>query len=310
MPMNDWRQIAIALLELYVVLGIMVIGFGVMFAGKHGGSRVAHVYFAGSLSWTIAHVRALITTVLATLWHLVAAILQPIAHALVRALHWLATRKAGWLQPSRARRSAPARGERERRSWPAATQLLAAIKTFAIRYCNCQSLPFLLILFCVVLAIFVVCFFMLRGALPAHALRLRAIVLAILVLASPAAAQTVALQAEQHFMFRTTIVLNGRVNTRAVIDTGATFLTLCDDLANRLGLPLGPSIRMMSPVGPHDARRTNVYSIRIGAIELYNIEAVVKPAGAPCDQVLVGMSVLRKLDFMMLQDDVLTLGMR
>ena len=93
---SEWRQMAIAMLELYVALGIMAIGFGVMFAGKHGASRVAHLYFAGSLSWTIAHVRALITTVLATLWHLVLSILQPVAHALVRGVRWLLTRKAGW----------------------------------------------------------------------------------------------------------------------------------------------------------------------------------------------------------------------
>ena len=160
--MNDWKQIGILLLQFYLALGIMAIGFGMMFAGKHGATRVAHVYFAGSLSWTIAHVRALITTVLATLWHLVLAILQAVTRALVPALHWLVTRKPGWLLPRPTARSSP---PRERWSWPSIAPLVARIKEFARLHLNLQSLPFLLFLFCVAAAAFVIFLLLLRQVL-------------------------------------------------------------------------------------------------------------------------------------------------
>ena len=160
--MNDWKQITLALLKLYLTVGIMAIGFGVMFAGKHGASRVAHVYFAGSLSWTLAHVRALITALLATVWHAFLGIVRTVAQNLWRGLHWLVTRKPGWLLPHPAGRSSP---PRERRSWPSIAPLVARIKEFVRLHLNVQSLPFLLFLFCAVVAAFVIFLLLLRQVL-------------------------------------------------------------------------------------------------------------------------------------------------
>jgi clan AA aspartic protease (TIGR02281 family) len=109
-------------------------------------------------------------------------------------------------------------------------------------------------------------------------------------------------------MFRTEVVLNERVAARALIDTGATYLSLCASTARSLGLSLGSSVALVTANGTIWARFSTVDSIRIGRIVVRSVTAVVKMGDAPCGEgVLVGMSVLQKLDSMMLKDGVLTL---
>jgi hypothetical protein len=88
--MHDIVQILIALLELYLTVGLMLIGFGYMFAGKGGGTRVAQFYFGRSVRWTLSHVRDLVRRVLATLWFvLIHWIVRPLSRAVIRALRAL-----------------------------------------------------------------------------------------------------------------------------------------------------------------------------------------------------------------------------
>jgi hypothetical protein len=92
--MSDWQQIAVAMLELYLALGLMVIGFGYMFSGKAGGARAAQFYFGGSLRWTLRQIRTVLSAALAMVWVvLVMWIARPLGRALVRGLRALFTSK-------------------------------------------------------------------------------------------------------------------------------------------------------------------------------------------------------------------------
>ena len=100
--MSEWQQIAIALFELYLALGVMAIGFGFMFAGKDGGARAARFYFVGSSRWTLQRTRALLGMILVALWSgFVLLIARPLMHALRRAARWVVNRARSRLQPRR-----------------------------------------------------------------------------------------------------------------------------------------------------------------------------------------------------------------
>ena len=120
--------------------------------------------------------------------------------------------------------------------------------------------------------------------------------LALLFATSPAAAQSVSVQAEHHNMFRVNVRLNNKIDVRALIDTGASSLSLCEAMAKQLRLQLGAGVRLSTANGVIPARRSMVESVRIaGAIEVRNVGAVVKADDASCDEILIGMSVLKKL---------------
>jgi clan AA aspartic protease (TIGR02281 family) len=134
------------------------------------------------------------------------------------------------------------------------------------------------------------------------------IFIALLCAMSPAAAQSVSVQAEHHNMFRVNVRLNNQIDVRALIDTGASSLSLCEAMAKQLRLQLGAGVRLSTANGVIPARRAMVESIRIaGAIEVRNVGAVVKPDDTSCDEILIGMSVLKKLR-MTLDGNTLTLA--
>ena len=112
------------------------------------------------------------------------------------------------------------------------------------------------------------------------------ILLALLFATSPAAAQSVSVQAEHHNMFRVNVRLNNQIDVRALIDTGASSLSLCEAMAKQLRLQLGAAVRLSTANGVIPARRAMVDSIRIaGAIEVRNVGAVVKADDASCDEI-------------------------
>ena len=109
-------------------------------------------------------------------------------------------------------------------------------------------------------------------------------------------------------MFRTDVTLNDQVTVRALIDTGASYLSLCATTARALKLQLGETVRLSTANGVISARRASVRSVRIEAIEVRDVAAVVKGDAVPCAEgdILVGMSVLSKLH-VTLNDDMLIL---
>jgi hypothetical protein len=93
-------QLLMLLLELYIALGLMLVGFGYMLQGKNGGARAARFYFANSLWWSWWRMRRLVTVVLASISGvLMFWILRPLMDHVWRGTRWFVTRERGWLRP-------------------------------------------------------------------------------------------------------------------------------------------------------------------------------------------------------------------
>jgi aspartyl protease family protein len=119
------------------------------------------------------------------------------------------------------------------------------------------------------------------------------------------------LKADPRGQFITTAYVNG-VETRAMIDTGATSVALSSDEARRLGVGyagLG-RIQIVTAGGPKTAFRVILATVRVGGVTLHNVDAVVMEGGR--DQLpitLIGMSFLNGVD-MRRVGDTLTLTRR
>ncbi|MEH6823649.1 MAG: TIGR02281 family clan AA aspartic protease [Motiliproteus sp.] len=94
-------------------------------------------------------------------------------------------------------------------------------------------------------------------------------------------------------------VTSGTINQQAVtllIDTGATTVAIPGGLQQELGLSAGTMHRSLTANGTARAYATVVKHIAIGGIELFNVRASILP-NMPGKQILLGMSVLREIDF-------------
>lgn len=94
-------------------------------------------------------------------------------------------------------------------------------------------------------------------------------------------------------------VATGQINGQAVqfmLDTGATDVAIPSAVAERLGLARGVPVTVSTANGRSEGYRTRLDSVRLGAIELRDIRALVAP-GLDGEQVLLGMSALKKLEF-------------
>lgn len=91
----------------------------------------------------------------------------------------------------------------------------------------------------------------------------------------------------------------GHINGEEVtflLDTGATFVAVPARLAERLGLRRGQPSMVMTANGPAQSFATRIDELRLGDITLQAVEAGIVP-GMTGDQILLGMSALRRLDF-------------
>ncbi len=94
-------------------------------------------------------------------------------------------------------------------------------------------------------------------------------------------------------------VTSGRINGREVVfllDTGATGVAVGQQLAQRLGLERGQRITTRTANGLATAYLTKLESVSVGEIELRNVPATISP-GLATDEVLLGMSFLREIEF-------------
>lgn len=109
-----------------------------------------------------------------------------------------------------------------------------------------------------------------------------------------------------HFLSQGSI--NGRT-VQFLVDTGATNVSLGMSDAERIGLnyQAGQPVRMSTANGTAQGWRTRLDSVRLGDVEIHNVEAVVTPQGMP--YVLLGNSYLTR--FQMKRDnDQMTLERR
>ena len=107
-------------------------------------------------------------------------------------------------------------------------------------------------------------------------------------------------------------VSTGSINGKAVrfmVDTGATFISISQQEADRIGLNYRVGTRGYSQTanGPVPVYRTTLDSVRVGDVQVFNVDAVVMPA--PMEMVLLGNSFLSR--FQMRRDnDVMRLEKR
>lgn len=94
-------------------------------------------------------------------------------------------------------------------------------------------------------------------------------------------------------------VTSGFINEVPVtflVDTGATDVSVPAHLQQKLGLQPGRSGLANTANGTVRIAETQINSLRIGDIQLTGIRGNLNP-GMQSDQILLGMSVLRQLEF-------------
>jgi aspartyl protease family protein len=94
-------------------------------------------------------------------------------------------------------------------------------------------------------------------------------------------------------------VFPGEINGRPVtflLDTGATLVSVPAHLANELGLEAGAYQQSVTANGTVDTRATQIGVLAFGPFTLSGVRASLNP-GMTDDQILLGMSVLKQLEF-------------
>lgn len=109
-----------------------------------------------------------------------------------------------------------------------------------------------------------------------------------------------------HYVFPGTI--NGRPVT-FLLDTGATLVSVPAHLAGELGLKAGAHQRSITANGTVATRATRVDALAFGPFDLRGVPASLNP-GMADDQVLLGMSVLKHLEFTQRGDTLILRALR
>lgn len=107
-------------------------------------------------------------------------------------------------------------------------------------------------------------------------------------------------------------VTGGAINGRAarfMVDTGATLVSIGRDDAERLGLDLGAARNAVTQTanGPVNVQTLTLATVRVGEVELANVNAMVLPGTLP--HVLLGNSWLSRFQ-MRRENDVMRLDLR
>jgi len=126
--------------------------------------------------------------------------------------------------------------------------------------------------------------------------------------AAPGGGREIVIPASGGGHFVTTGAINGRA-MQFMVDTGATLVALSQIDADRLGLDYrsGPRTLIQTANGSVQAHLVTLTTLRIGSVEVNNVNAIVIPAAMP--MVLLGNSFLNR--FQMRRDnDVMRLEIR
>ena len=109
-----------------------------------------------------------------------------------------------------------------------------------------------------------------------------------------------------HFVTRGSI--NGR-STSFMVDTGATMVSIGRSDAERLGLDLKGALQAVTQTanGPVAVQALTLSSVRVGEVELNNVNAIVLPSAMP--YVLLGNSWLGRFQ-MRRENDIMRLELR
>ncbi len=94
-------------------------------------------------------------------------------------------------------------------------------------------------------------------------------------------------------------VTSGKINGHEVVfmlDTGATGVAIPDHIASELKIERGQPFRTYTANGTAIAYATRLETVSVGDIELSDVSAGISP-GLQGDEVLLGMSFLRHIEF-------------
>jgi aspartyl protease family protein len=118
----------------------------------------------------------------------------------------------------------------------------------------------------------------------------------------------IVLTAQSGGHFFTSGTINGKA-VRFVVDTGATMVSMGEDEADRLGLAYKSGVRGVTRTanGIAPAYKVSLASVRIGDVQVYNVDAIVVPTSM--GYILLGNSYLTRFQ-MKRENDVLTLDLR
>jgi aspartyl protease family protein len=113
----------------------------------------------------------------------------------------------------------------------------------------------------------------------------------------------VELEPDRNAQYRTDIEIDG-TSLHAMVDTGATFVTLTAEDASQLNIAL-PASAYVIPVqtanGTSKVAHVSLREIRVNDITIHDVDALVAPPGA-LNITLLGMSFLKKLDSFQVAD--------
>src|SRR5262249_13352323 len=97
--------------------------------------------------------------------------------------------------------------------------------------------------------------------------------------------------------FRIEVNLNGKVTTPMVLDTGASLVTLPEDLATRAGLTPAKATKTVqlkvADGAAVEAKLLTLPTVRVGGFEIADVPCAVMPAGKMGVEPLLGQSFLR-----------------
>lgn len=119
----------------------------------------------------------------------------------------------------------------------------------------------------------------------------------------PAGSGRIVLHAGSHGHFQTQGQINGRAAT-FMVDTGASVVGLSVADAERMGLnyKAGQPVRINTANGMSTGWQITLASVRLGSVEVYNVDAVVSPAPMPF--VLLGNSYLMRFQMTRTNDQL------
>lgn len=109
---------------------------------------------------------------------------------------------------------------------------------------------------------------------------------------------SVSIEATPHGEFYTTAQING-VTTRALVDTGASTVTVNATDARRMGIDYarGKRIKMSTANGESTGWQVTLAAVQVGSIVLHNVEGTVVEGGPEkLRQALIGMTFLNQVD--------------
>jgi len=117
----------------------------------------------------------------------------------------------------------------------------------------------------------------------------------------------VKLQGDRRGHYSATVFINGEP-VRALVDTGATDVSITGAVADRLGLQPGQAFQAITANGLVTVHAVTLDRVALGDLVGQDVSASIN-RNLPGDEILLGMSFLRKFN-LTIRDNVLTLSER